>query len=184
MIALEQDEDVILEVRKHWFVLVSETFAFIVLALAPFFLLWASAFLKISSAINIAGNTALLILFAWATWYLVLWIGFFMRWTSFFLDVLVLTNKRVIYVNQIGLFSRRISTSRIDRIQDVTGEIHGLIPTFFNFGTITIQTAAEEEEFHIAGIPDPYSVKEEILESHRSVVTAPQKVTMTESSGV
>jgi len=178
MITLEQDENVIIREYRHWFVFLSHVIGFVVLAVAP--LVLASIYASLGgNAVTLAvpGNISLLITFGSSVWYLALWVAFFMQWTTFFLDTIIVTDKRVIYVNQEGLFARRVSTSSIDRIQDVTVRVEGLIPTFFNFGTVAIQTAAEEEKFTIHGIADPDEIKESVLEARR-------KSTASASTGV
>ena len=73
---------------------------------------------------------------------------------------------------QKGLFYRDISTCRLNRIQDVTVEVRGLIPSLLDFGTITVQTAGEEDNFIIHGMPHPYEIKRAILEESRKHVAA------------
>jgi len=178
MIPLEQNEEVLLEVRKHWFILFVETVGFLILALVPFILFSEGVTTKIYKFVGISLGWGFLGAFLAASWFLLLWVGFFIRWTTYILDVLILTNKRVVYVNQQGLFSRRVSTSRLDRVQDVASEVAGVIPTLLNFGTITVQTAAEEREFIIRGIPNPIAVKEQILATHHKAIAEPQRVTL------
>lgn len=96
---------------------------------------------------------------------LILWISFFIYWTDFMLDTWILTNERLIDIEQLGLFSRRISTLSLDRIQDVTTHESGLIDTFLKIGTVTIQTAGEQREFIIPGAKNPSRIKELIIQS-------------------
>lgn len=168
MITLEQDEDVIIREYRHWFVFLTHVLGFAVLAMAPIVLAFIYTSLGGNAiTFSIPGNIPLLITFGSTVWYLTLWVAFFIQWTTFFLDTVIVTNKRVIYVNQEGLFARSVSTSSIDRIQDVTVRVEGLIPTFFNFGTVVIQTAAEQEKFTIHGIANPDEIKESVLEARR-----------------
>ena len=158
MVTLEKDEQVIERIQKHWFLFAVQCAVYGFLAISPLLILpyfpWESSF---------PGNHLYLGTFLWSVWLFILWIGLFISWTNYYLDVLIITTKRLIYVNQIGPFSRRISISRLDRIQDATGEIFGIIPTLLDFGSVTIQTAAEEQAFVIHDIPNPSHVKSKIL---------------------
>lgn len=98
---------------------------------------------------------------------LILWIGFFIYWTDFILDSWILTNERLVDIEQLGLFSRRISTLSLDRIQDVTTQESGLIDTFFKIGTVYIQTAGEQREFKIPSARNPERIKELIMLSYQ-----------------
>jgi hypothetical protein len=62
-------------------------------------------------------------------------------------------------VEQKGMFTRKVSELRYSRIQDVTTEVVGFLPTILNYGDVKIQTAAEEDEFLFRTVSDPYGVK-------------------------
>jgi hypothetical protein len=98
---------------------------------------------------------------------LVLWTSFFIHWTDFMLDVWILTNERLVDVEQLGLFSRRISTLSLDRVQDVTVQATGLIDTFLKIGTVYVQTAGQEREFKIPSARDPEKIKELIVAGYQ-----------------
>ena len=119
--------------------------------------------LNMSEIISLSGNTIALFMFFAFLWFLFLWIVFFIIWTDYYLDVLIVTDKHVIDIQQMGLFSRDISTLRLDRVQDITTEVHGIIATLLGFGNLQIQTAGESKEFVIKGIPKPTEVKKRIL---------------------
>jgi len=100
-----------------------------------------------------------------------IWIIFFLLWVDYYLDVWIVTNLRIVNIEQKGLFSRTVSELELSRIQDVTTEVLGMIPTFLNYGDVFIQTAAEQERFLFRQVPDPYGIKDQImkLQKQRSV---------------
>jgi hypothetical protein len=58
---------------------------------------------------------------------------------------------------------------RFDKIQDVTVDIHGLIPTFLNFGTVQVETAAENDgDFIMRAVRDPDNVRRVIFDRHNT----------------
>ena len=98
------------------------------------------------------------------------WVYFFIGWVDYYLDAWIVTNDRIINIEQNGLFNRVISEQRLYRVQDVTAEVGGIIKTFFNFGTVFIQTAGEVGRFNFEEIPEPYLVKKIILELHEKAL--------------
>ena len=66
-------------------------------------------------------------------------------------------------IDQKGLFSRVVSELELEKIQDVTTDVRGMIPTFLNFGDLFVQTAAEQVRFRFHNVPDPYAVKDLIM---------------------
>ncbi len=104
-------------------------------------------------------------------------------WMDYYLDMWIVTEKRVINIDQRGLFSREISEIPMANIQDVTVEVHGLMETLLGFGTVRIQTAGERE-FTIDDIPRLNPVKDAILEyAHRQFdVTTQQSIATKEES--
>ncbi|MFH1171063.1 MAG: PH domain-containing protein, partial [bacterium] len=61
-----------------------------------------------------------------------------------------------------------VSELLLDKVQDVTVEVHGVIPTMLHYGDIMIQTAGESPRFHFDDIPHPHAIAEKIMELHRA----------------
>jgi membrane protein YdbS with pleckstrin-like domain len=160
---LEQGEKLLTETRRHWFVFVSEVVGLAITALAPFALLFAMHF----AGIDIAHERIWpLWMFFTAAWFLMLWILFWKIWTSYYLDVWYVTDRRLIDVEQYWLFKRRTSELRLDKIQDITVEVHGLLPHLLKFGTIHVQTAGQARKIDIINIPNPHRLKDIIWKAH------------------
>lgn len=182
MIKLEKDEKILLTIRKHWFILLTEAFFLIFLVLLPLLLYILFQFIGIKAFIHIGGNITALFIFISSIWLLFVWIAFFTIWTDYYLDILIITNKQIIDIEQKGLFSRELSTFRLDRIQDVTAEVDGIIQTFFDFGTIHVQTAGEDREFIVFGVPAPIKVKHFISKQHDRAIEKKKTVHISEES--
>ena len=173
---LEPDEHVILEVRKHWIVFAGHAVGLFVAALLPFILYATLQILAPSllAVFNLPGNVAGLFLFFYALWLLFLWISFFTAWTTYYLDVWYVTEKRIIAIEQKMLFDREISNLRFDKIQDVTIDVQGLIPTFLNFGNVKVQTASEDNlDFVLTTVRHPDYVRQVIFAQHNEIGDAP-----------
>jgi len=160
MIKINPDEKIIMELRKHWYVLLAEM-SFIVLgAVGPLVVLVLSEpWVKT----NISPKTFLFGLFFYWLWLLVLWLFFWLAWTDYYLDVWIITDKRIIDVEQKGIFNREISTFYYEKVQDVTVEIKGFLPTLMGLGDIHVQTAGQGREFILHNAANPHTAKREII---------------------
>ena len=164
---LEEHEQVLAVVRRHWFVLLLKIITPVLLMLFPFVLapiLTHNVIVAdLLSALALDGSVTS---FFGALWILFMWMLLFYGWTDYYLDIWTITNIRVIAIDQKGLFRRSIASFRYERLQDVNIEIHGLIATFLDFGSLEVQTAGHgESEFLIHGVPRPREVKAKILEA-------------------
>jgi hypothetical protein len=86
---------------------------------------------------------------------------------------LIITDLNVTEVQQLGLFNRKVSELSLANVEDVTANTHGIFPTMFNFGTLTIETAGEQHNFTFKYCPNPSAyakalqdVRSEYLQQH------------------
>lgn len=87
-------------------------------------------------------------------------------WTDQYLDVWVITDRRIVAIDQKRLFVRNIGSFRLERLQDMNIEIPGFLATMFDYGNIEAQTASgSEEEFSARYLPKPREIKAVILEA-------------------
>ena len=107
-------------------------------------------------------------LFLLNTFLLFIWLYAFLVWVDYYFDVWIITSQRIVNIEQKGLFNREVSELQFSRIQDVTSVVDGFIPTILNFGDVYVQTAAEEERFVFRQIPDPYTIKDMVMQLSRS----------------
>ena len=156
-IELEADEVVIKTVRKHWFIICIELGIIILFGLVPVFGFMAILALPSDSVIVALFQAQTgLIVFGLAAWLLMSTMAAATSWTGYYLDLWVITDRRIIVVEQIYYFNRKVSNFRLERLQDIKVSISGLIPTLLNYGTIRAQTAsASENNFESFGLPDP-----------------------------
>ena len=164
-IELEPNETILKVVRKHWFVIVSELFGIVIMLLTPVFVLFFIIALPPEALpIIIQLETHLpIILYGIMVWTFLALITGFITWTNYFLDLWVITDHRIIVIDQMSFFSRKVSSFRLERLQDIKFSISGLIATFLNFGTIRAQTASmAESNFQTDNLPDPQGLQSTI----------------------
>ncbi len=157
---LKDGEHIVFEVRRHWYVLAKESSVIVLMFLVPLFILGGFDYF------NLSENLFFPILALCAGWMALLWTLFFVIFTNYYLDVWIITDQRIVDIEQFNLFSRDVSEFRMDRVQDITVEVRGIIPTLLGFGDLGIQTAGTHPQFRISGIPDPYEVKDRIIKIH------------------
>ena len=87
----------------------------------------------------------------------------FVEYADYYLDTWIVTNERIINIEQKGLFNRVASELQLNAVQDVTSDVKGLVRTLFDYGDVVIQTAGETKRFHFKGIPNPEEIKERII---------------------
>jgi len=92
------------------------------------------------------------------------WLILFQMFMDYYLDVWIVTTRRILSIEQTGLFSRVVSELRLYRVQDVTATVNGLFHTLLNYGELEIQTAGEKTHFVFEEIPHPMNISKSILE--------------------
>ena len=91
-------------------------------------------------------------------WYLIV-MGFVLEsFLSWFYNVFIITDERVIDVDFNNLLYKNISAAKIDNIEDVTQSAGGVLASIFNYGTIRVQTAGAVTEFEFNEVPQPAKV--------------------------
>lgn len=175
MLDLDPSEQIVKKVRRHKFVLVFNSLFVLFLVFIP-----PLIYLFVRGNITLGGNDLALFFFVYFAILLFAWVGFFKRWTDYYLDVLIITDKRVIDVEQKGFFNRDVATIGLEKIQDISVNVSGVLATFLDFGTLKIQSAGEATEFVIKDIPEPNEIKSLIYELHNKRVEAPQSVKVVE----
>lgn len=95
-----------------------------------------------------------------AFWYLFT-VGFvFQNFLNWFFNVYIITNKRIIDIDFIGLLYKNISEAPLSSVQDVTSNVSGTLQVIFNYGNVLIQTAAEKREFEFSDVANPSAVRD------------------------
>lgn len=88
----------------------------------------------------------------------------FVTWTHYYLDAYIVTNQRVLTIDQIDFFHRKVSEADIGNVQDIEVVAKGLFSTTLNFGDVRVQTAgADQKVLFFDDIPYPYKAKDIIL---------------------
>lgn len=148
VLQLKDEEDVKLFVRRHPFTMLGHLGLSLLFIVIPFFFLFPL----------FGYGTPGIIVFLISV---MIGIGLAMRtlimWDA---DVFLLTTRRVINVDQRGVWSRFVTEAALSEIQDVRWERKGLLHTMSDYGSVAIQASGLGEVMLVRDIPHPQQVHE------------------------
>jgi Bacterial PH domain len=154
---LEADEQILKTVRKHWFVITLQMLGIVLMGLMP--VIACIAFLSLPFSVTLTTlftQQISIIMYMLSLWLLLTVMAGAATWTSYFLDLWIITDRRIIVIDQFGFFNRKVSNFRLERMQDIKVSVVGIIPTLLNFGTLKAETAgSRESNFVSPALPDP-----------------------------
>jgi uncharacterized membrane protein YdbT with pleckstrin-like domain len=155
-------EKTVLAIRRHWVMPLKITLLFLLGAALPVIFYYIT---QVSYPELLRGEaTYAIFILVLSAYVLAIWLLYFNSLIDYYLDVWIVTNERIINIEQKGLFSRTIAELKLYRIQDAKAEVKGIIHTLLDYGTITVQTAGEEAHFVFKQCPEPYRISRQILE--------------------
>ena len=77
---------------------------------------------------------------------------------DFYYDIIIVTDRRMVDIDQEQLLFRSISELNLEDVEDVNSSVGGFLQTFFSYGTITVQTAGEHENFIAKNFRNPREI--------------------------
>ena len=142
----EDDESVVLILRKHWQFLLPTILECIFLLLLPFIL---------SVIIPNLPNRGLFVFSLFLVSLLISSSLLIYRYVRWFYNVNIITDQRVIDMDFETLFSHKTTEARLEKIEDITFKQIGIFSNLFDIGSIYIQTAGAKSEIEFKGIHNP-----------------------------
>ncbi len=152
----QTDEEIVMVIRQHWMYLAGKVLVWLVFVVILF---WFDSYAPTSfpelyrqpalGYTNLVKNIYVMFLM----------LGLFMIWVVYYLNVWIVTSKRVVDIAQTGIFNQRISELTMPNIEDITSDTHGIFGTFFNFGNVEIQTAGAKDNFIFESVPKPKDIE-------------------------
>jgi len=164
MIDLHKNEELLAVRRKTWFVFAATWAAAFLLLLGP---LVGAAILAAPKLEILQGPLVPVYVFISAFFEWVVWLWLFIALINYYYDILIITNERIVHIEQKGMFNRAVAEMNLSRLQDVSIEQRGIIETMLHFGTIRAQTAGEVNVFMFDQVDRPEEVKEIIARAQR-----------------
>jgi hypothetical protein len=162
---IENDEHVLIVVRKHWAGLAAIYLLACILIISIVALtVFVVPDLKLSSAT--LGLTSMGAMVVGLIFAVVLSVMVYVYKKS----SLTLTDRSLVQIIQRSLFNKKVSRLSMSNVEDVNAEQKGIIASMLGYGTLTVQTAGEEDNFVFSFCPNPNFYAEKILEARQAYV--------------
>lgn len=168
---IRPDEKVLMTLHRHWILFVFEI-GYMLILIVSTLIIW---FMK-SKLIFIFGTA---IFWGGLSIYWILFLTFILlSWINDELDLFIITDQRIIGIDQVSSLSRRVTECSLDRVQEVNAEVTGILQTIFHYGHVHIHTASEHSDMIVSYAPDPVENGNRIntiISEYRSNHNIPEK---------
>jgi len=162
-------EELVCVIRKHWIMDVKIAGYFLAFGLLPVVIFLGFVFGFWPNFFNNARTFITLIFLIYFS-FVMIWV--YISWLNEELDVMLVTNFRVINLDQVKFLDRSIAATPLGMVQDVYSSKSGFFQNHFDFGTLRIQTASERNVISILDVIDPEGNAAKILRMRDKVINA------------
>ncbi|MDD2483217.1 MAG: hypothetical protein PHE71_03015 [Candidatus Shapirobacteria bacterium] len=145
----DRDEEIFLAVRSHWINNLSWIIVSILMLFVPLFFKYFTFLNFFPVRFQFAA-----VIF----WYLITFIYAFEKFLSWYFDLFLVTNERIVDIDFNNLLNKHFAEADLSMIQDVSSSVKGVLGTFFNFGDVLIQTASEINQINFEKVPNPEKI--------------------------
>lgn len=150
IVQLKQGEEVQHIIRRHGATLIPQLFLAFILIVLPFFMMFPLFSWGVIGIVIFALTVLIGIGIALRT---------FILWDA---DALIVTNIRIVDVDQRGVFSRFVTEILLHTIQDISWQRKGFFETVFGIGTLIVQSTSAQQPLAVIRIKRPERVQEQI----------------------
>lgn len=143
-------EKVLVELRRHWivyFFVFSYFLIFVILSWLSFYFFWLNT-------INLIINCVI-----WLVWLLFCYV----QWLNYELDIFIITNNRIIWVEQISFLNRTVSEANLWQVQEVNSRTKWILANLLDYWDVLIQTAWTTSNFDMTYAPNAIQNSRQIL---------------------
>lgn len=151
---LEEEEEVVLVVHKHWWIGLKYMF-WPTISILGLVLLLGVLVTREQSA-----NTAYYVV---ALLNIVVLVWWFRNFFDYYLDAWIITNSGIVDVEWHGWFHRQSSRVLYSDIQGVSYEIDGVVNTLLRYGTISVEKVSTGNEISMDNVQNPRAIEAVIL---------------------
>lgn len=82
----------------------------------------------------------------------------FFNFLTWFFNVGVVTNERIIDIDYRSLVYKEVTEARLEKVEDVTSKMGGFFESIFNYGNVFVQTAGTTTNIEFINVPRPAQV--------------------------
>ncbi|MDQ3158584.1 MAG: PH domain-containing protein [bacterium] len=165
LIEFDEQEELLLEVRKHWFGLFTIIVTGTIVSSAVLLIMFTAASGDFLKDVGL-DNSRSLVAF---TGYVIFLLSATITLISAILyrsNVIYITNEKIAQVLYLSVFNRKVSQLNIGDVQDVTVQQKGILASTFNYGRLVIETAGEQQNYTFSFVPDPSQAAKVIIQAH------------------
>lgn len=154
-----ENEQIKLIIRKHKIIFLFLFIKVFMLILLPFAVMIAVTYFQLISLAYLP--------LAWAFFLLIILfcqLVIFVEWLNEELDTVIVTDERIINVNQISFLHRSVIETSLAHVSDARGVQRGIWSDLFNYGILELQSENSNGLSRIEYVAYPFKVAEQILE--------------------
>jgi len=159
------DEKILLVLHRHWFDILSQ-FILVFFLILLFFGSFGFSFAFFDFFNDPTRRN--LFLFGQNSFFLFIWLTFFIIWIDYYFDIWIVTNRRIVNIEQNGLFNRKTSELELEKIQDVTTDVNASAD--FLLGVLGVVLSVEEvhgvQDYHSRALPHDHAESGECKRNH------------------
>ena len=169
-IADDDNETLLADVRRHWLGRVAIFAGGGILILLLIMFAAASPSLLNGAGLNVSTSVKGIIGLASVVVAVLIGLGTLVMLWIYNQNHMLITNENVIEVRQINLFSKKVSHLNMINVEDVTVLKKGVLQTAFNYGTMSIETAGEKDNFSFINTPTPDTYRRMVISAHEDAI--------------
>lgn len=156
----KDDEIIKCIVRKHWVIFIFLFIKAAMLVVVPAAIMAFLIFDRIIPESYQLISTAFFLLYLLFA-YTVVYIG----WQNEELDTVIITNERIVNIDQVSFLHRTISETSLAHLSDVRGQQKGIFGDLLNYGMVELFSGNHKSLSKIQYVGVPFKIAEEILEA-------------------
>lgn len=148
----EDDEEILLFLRRHFITNLPWLFTSFLLLLIPCFFLFFNLSFLTANLMTISPRFIMVAVFFY---YLIVLTYILINFMTWYYNIFIVTQKRVFDIDFADLVYQNVALTKLDLIQDIDYTQTGFIRSFFDYGDLFIQTAGDKPNFEASSIPSP-----------------------------
>lgn len=99
----------------------------------------------------------------------------FHSFVDYYLDILIVTDDRIIYVRQNGYIFQQIDEIHLKDVQEVGVDLKGFWRSFFNYGNIVINSGSDVGVLIVDSLKEPHKIARTIMDLHQDHIAKPKE---------
>lgn len=160
----ESDEIIELFLRQHWVTNVPWMLFALLFALIP---ILAANYVPALFPV-ITDFPGFVVPASLTLWYMVVSAVVIEKFLHWYFNIYIVTNHHVVDINFDSILHREKLEAGIENVESAQATIAGIVRSLFNYGDVTIQTAAETQNIVFSAVPKPDKVVDVVNDLRRA----------------